>query len=230
VRAARTNSGLFFSIALLALAPHAQAQYLECASNRITAPDAARAFSSAKRAAGSLKVIKSSLGVCMNPGRGRAWLDAAPESQPDGSELRHALLCTRGTGPWGCELSTNRYATIDVDRAGTRRHVEMNLPKEFDIVLARRLVAHAFELGSGLKNSDECGASPVLPETTLTDQRLQETYDLFGGNVEDITGNIDVYPDGSLAVIVNDFMIFFTPPVDGGDWQFKCWAEEVVVT
>lgn len=228
----RNRIASFAALILLAtLAPSvSQASYLRCNDKTLTADDAGRLFISAKRAAQRLVMHRSTLHVCKYPGGATAWLDADSQPRSDGSELRNAILCSRQLGPWHCHLSTNRYAIADIEVAGARKRVEMELPTIFDIALARQIVTRAFEVGPTLKQGQQCGSKPGQPETDYDSQALRALHDAYGGSEPLYYARIPIVVDGKTSVIVSSNIIALNRTADGTDWVLDCWTTEIVVT
>jgi len=210
--------------------PVARAAWLRCDSHTVTASDAAKARIVARRVAGSLAVVETPKHICMNPGSGSLWFEAAKEPQPDGSELRHSVRCGRGRGAWSCELTTQRHAFADFDVAGAHKHVEMDLPMVFDVDQARQIVARAFAIGPTVQRLQACGAIPEADDTSYSQQSLQELHDAFSGNEPVQYAQVAAIVDGKARVIVSDTVLSLVRSADGTDWQLDCWDIEVVVT
>jgi len=166
----------------------------------------------------------------MNPGSGRAWFDTVPEPRPDGSELRNGVTCTRRVGPWRCELTANRYASVEFEHAGIHRKVDFSLPPDLDVGHAKWFVMKAFELGPTMQAAQECFAATADVTPQLSDRWLPEIRGPYSDPEPNLYASVDQFPDGRIAVIVGDGMIFFRPTPDGGDWTFACWSIQVVVT
>lgn len=206
------------------------AGYLRCDSEKMTARDATRALSAARIAAGSLEVVESSRWACMNPGNGRVTFDTKPVALPDGSELRNGVTCTRESGPWHCEIAANRYAAVEFESAGVSRKIDFSLPTDLDVGTAKWLVRRAFELGPTVQAAQECSSAPADFSPLLSERWLPGVRAAYSDPATNLYASVDRFPDGRIAVIVADSMIFFEPPTDGGDWTFACWSIQVVVT
>lgn len=203
------------------ITPAAHAGALKCSSHSIVATDERNAWRVARRAAGTSTLVKASLNVCMNPGSGRAWYDAKPEPQPDGSVLRPHVLCNRGRGAWACELSKPRTAKLGGH--------EFGLPADLDMEIARRLVARASEVAPGLLNSQECGWTPDSKKPDDGAKKVLGMAEVFEPYRDTYWTQIDTEDDGRVSVNVDGFSISFARG-GRGEWEFTCWAQFVVVS
>jgi hypothetical protein len=223
----RASVGLVIALAL-AVPAMTRAGALECESRAIGAQDARKMMKVARRTAGSLRLVKSSLVACMNPGRGRAWYDAQPVPQLDGSVLRPHVVCHREEGPWSCEIQQKRTARIDVERDGRRLLYEFELPPWLEVDDARRLTKLAFELGPTLLNSQQCAWKTG---STNAGEGEQKAFSGASFDPADSPGSWKIVEEKyGVAVIFGTHIMTFVLSPDHNAWRFICWGDWIEVS
>jgi hypothetical protein len=214
----RIHTVLVIALALGAPAM-TRAGSLECESRDISAQDARKMTKAARRTAGSLRLLKSSLDACMNPGRGRAWYDAQPAPQLDGSVLHPRIVCHREDGPWSCEIQKTRSTRVDVERDGRKLVYELELPLWLEVDDARRLIRLAFELGPTVSSSQQCA-----------DKGGQRAFNNASFDLADSPGSGKIVEQkDSVAVIFGTHIMKFVLSPDHNAWRFICWDNRIEV-
>jgi hypothetical protein len=221
---------LLTMLVVVAVAP-VHAGILNCRSHTIAGIDARNATGAATRMAGTSRLIKKSLSVCMNPGHGRAWFDAEPEPQADQSTLNISVLCERDRGPWRCEKLDKRTTLVDVERDGSRQTYLFDIPDEMSVDQARMLVRKAYQLAPHIEATQGCGYKPDAPWAAKEVER--EVMDLrtaFAQPPSDDWHVVTDERDGSISVNVGSNLIHFRRATENAEWMFMCWDIEIVVT
>jgi hypothetical protein len=201
----------------LAMPAMTRAGSLECESRDIGTQDVRKMTKVARRTAGSLRLVKSSLDACMNPGRSRAWYDTQPVPQLDGSVLHPRVVCHREVGPWSCEIRKTRTARSDVERDGRRLVYEFELPLWLEVDDARRLIRLAFELGPTLSSSQQCTHEGEQRAASSTSVHFPDSPG---------PGKIVEQKDGVGVIFDRHTMKFVLSP-DHNAWRFICWDDRI---
>ncbi len=226
----RSAASIFTAFWLLG-ASQAHAGVLKCDSRRMSASDFNAVKSVARRAAGNHVLDWQKVSPCMNPGRGRVWIEAKAEPQADGSVVALALECLREARPWKCKILTRRWLKFSIPLAGREQQFVLDIPEHVSVEGVRRFTARAFETAGALTSLGYCGATPEDPPTSWdanAEVRLRETMALKGSP---ISGSI-VEDAESTSLYLEDSVVlsFSRLPDDVDEKTFKCWSEIVVVT
>jgi hypothetical protein len=196
-----------------------------CASDKISGTDARKLAGAARKTAGALRLVKSSLTACIDPGHGRASYDAQPVSRMDGSVVRPQVICRRDTGPWSCELLRKRTVRIDITRGGSKQLHEFELPPWLEVGDARRLVQLAYELAPTLAGPQQCGWQPDEKASADAGKSAFNDGSLDAPGAREIIEQ----PDG-VGVVVNSTLMKFVLSPDHNAWRFICWSGWIVVS
>jgi hypothetical protein len=198
-----------------------------CHSRTLTAGDYAALLGSARRAAKGHELTRD-LQVCMNPGNGSASIEAKPELQPDGTVKHLRINCERTPQPWKCAVRTTRHWQFSLPVAGGRRF-DLQIPLEFTTQQARRVIESAFAKSTTLGLSEICGLRPGYTPTAVDAELLKSLRSTFAPRGTPTEGSIEVINEG-INLSIDGFGLEFSPGTEEGEWQFRCWGAEIVIT
>jgi hypothetical protein len=221
----------FFAAASLAFAvTPASAGMLRCQSKTIVEGDFNKMKHAATRTAKAHKLDWSRPYVCMNPGRGRVWVDAFPETQGDGTILRPSALCTRDTGPWKCEINSNRVFRETLSIEGKSQPFEVFVPPTWAVDDIRKFVVRGFTAARELTSEQYCGGSgsPIQPDWAANVQK--DLRDAVALRDEPIGGSIYDRPNATELVIGDISLQFSLHPPEVERKVLECWAIQIIVT
>ncbi len=209
----------------------AHAGYFVCASHKMTTSDYAPMKHAATRAAGIHVLDWHSVGTCMNPGSGRAWIQAKPEPQADGSRLLITVWCERGRNPWTCEAQVQRRYAFALALHGREQQFDLAIPENFSVEDARKFTARAFDRAATLTTAEECGAVPGRAGTKQDEETEQRLRQAIAFRDEPMSGDIEDSPEGTRLSIDDEVSFRFSrEPAAVDEKKFECWGEIVVVT
>lgn len=230
----RVVRGALVAVALACLAAGttpARAGYLKCTSQKMTMSDFAPMKHAATRAAGVHVLDWHDVGACMNPGWGRAWIQAKPEPQADGSRLLITVWCERGPAPWTCVAYSRRWYAFTLALQGREQQFDLEIPENFSVEDARKVTARAFDRATTLTTAELCGAQPGRARTKQDDEAEARLRQAIAVRDEPMTGDIRDNPQGTLLSIDDEVSFLFSrEPAAVDEKKFDCWGEIVVVT
>lgn len=200
----------------------------KCTSHTMTAPDHAAMKRAATKAAAPHTLDWSDVSPCMNPERGRVWIRARPEAQPDGTRMDHAAICERAKGPWKCEIQGQRRYEFVVEISGREQKFTLDLPGDLDAKVARDFAALAFVKGGTLSVLEGCQRPAEKPRTAQDDEYERYIHTVFTPGHGVFEGSIEV-AEGSMTLSNNAFALEFTRASPTGAWSFTCWWEVIVL-
>jgi hypothetical protein len=232
VTARRTRSNLLAIAPLLALglAGTADAGQLKCSSHRLASADYAALKREARRAFGVHAIDWKSLHACMNPGKGRTWLQGVPEPQPDGTVYEPGATCMRDSGRWRCEVDVARRLLVTTDVGGSPRSFDLHLPLTWAVEDARRLLFRTIDLARKLSHQPICGA-PAGQAPGVAADELNWEAEVRQMPPETPVESAIYEEDGTTSVSLNGLQFDFAGTVGDVDArEFRCWGEIVIVT
>ncbi len=208
----------------------ANAGVLRCDYRTMVKADYAALKSAATRTAAPHLLDWHGFSPCMNPGSGRAWIDARPEPQPDGSRLDFRATCERDIGPWKCELEVNRHYEFALPLNGHERKFDFVIPEHLAVAEARALVARALEKAPTLRQVEGCGAKPDDPPDAWYSNARKELVEALASGESPITGSIQEDADSTEVFLSDDIGFRYSRiPDAASEKTFQCWATYVVV-
>jgi hypothetical protein len=200
----------------------------KCNSHTMIATDYAAMKRAATKAAAPHVLDWSDVSPCMNPGRGRVWIRAVPEPQPDGTRMDYAAICERARGPWKCEVPGQRRYEFSVAISGREQKFVLDLPRDLDARVARDFAALAFARGATLTIREGCQRPANEPRTAQDEKYEQYMHNTFSPGESPFEGSIEV-ADGSMTLSNDSFALEFRRASPTGAWIFDCWWDVVVV-
>jgi hypothetical protein len=217
--------------AVIMLAPMpSNAQLLRCASKTITMSDYAALKGTANRAAVPHQLDWRRPSICMNPGRGRAWIDAHAEPQPDGSVIEPSVSCDRDTGRWHCEAGHRRTLKISLAIGGQPQAFDLAIPVGLNVEEVRQFISRVFGDAPALTYREACDATTDRRRTQWEIDAEQELHDAFKPRGGVISGAIMEDANATTFAIDSLEIRYSRKPADVAGRTLSCWTIVVVVT
>ncbi len=219
---------IFAALWLLAAMP-ARAGVLKCESRTMRATDYAAMKRAATKAAAPRMLNWSDPTPCMNPGRGRVWVNVRPAFQPDGTRIDSAVICMRESGPWKCEVESQRRYEFSLPISGRDQKFKLSIPIHLTADEARDFVAVAFEKAASITVQDACDRRSNEARTAQDDEYDRDLQATFAASDEPFEGSVAISNRG-MTLSTNSYSLEFSRATPSDPWIFRCWWEVIVVT
>jgi len=230
---ARSLTLLFFAAiaACLPLSAPVDAGVLRCDSKTMSRRDYDFMKSTASKAARGHTIDWRSLRTCMNPGRGRVWMDAIEEPQADGSVHAPAISCERDHSPWKCEVEPIRLFRLSVPYNGREQPFVVQVPMDLEVEDIRVLTARSFEMAQRLTWKESCAVNSHGSPSDWDKYAEEGLREFFAPRDEPIWGWIQQEDDFTSFSIGLDISLNFSQAEKkASDKAFKCWERNLVIS